>query len=218
MVGVVPNIMQGDALRQNFKPLVYVPFQQEPAPQLAFFLLRTAVPPERVAQAVRAEVQSLDPDVVLEDFNTLKASFAFDRDFMDAEHSELGKHAKVAPIFALIALLLSAIGLSAVIAHSVSQRTKEIGVRMAIGAAMKDIRRMVLREGLMPVAIGMLVGLAASLAVNRILQSQLVGVSSYDPATMVGAPLVLILVALLACQIPARRAVNVDPTVALRHD
>ncbi len=137
---------------------------------------------------------------------------------MDIEHAEMGKHAAVAPIFAVMALLLAAIGLYAVIAHSVSQRTKEIGVRMAIGAAAEDIRRMVLRDGMSPVAIGMILGLAASLAVNRILQSQLVGVSPYDPVTMVAAPAVLILVALLACQIPARRAMNVDPTVALRHD
>jgi putative ABC transport system permease protein len=218
VVGVVPNIMQGDALRQQFKPLVYVPFQQEPAPRFAYFLLRTAVPPGSVAQAVRVEAQGVDPDVVLEDFETLEASFAFDRDFMDAEHSELGKHSKVAPIFALIALLLSAIGLSAVIAHSVTQRTKEIGVRIAIGAAAKDVGRMVLNEGMWPVAVGLLLGFAASLAVNRILQSQLVGVSPYDPVTLAGAPAVLIVVALLACQIPARRAMAVDPLVALRHE
>jgi ABC-type antimicrobial peptide transport system permease subunit len=105
-----------------------------------------------------------------------------------------------------------------VIAHSVSQRTKEIGVRMAIGAAAKDIRSLVFREGMWPVAMGLVLGLAASLAVNRILQSQLVGVSPYDPMTMAGAPMVLIVVALLACQIPARRAMHVDPVVALRHE
>ena len=125
----------------------------------------------------------------------MKAHFAFHRDSMDAEHSELAKQAAVSPVFALIALLLAAIGLYAVIAHSVSQRTKEIGVRMAIGAAAEDIRSMVLRDGMLPVAIGMILGLAASLAVNRILQSQLVGVSPYDPVTMAGSPVVLILVA-----------------------
>jgi putative ABC transport system permease protein len=218
VVGVVPNIMQSDATRQNFKPLVYVPFQQEPPAARAFFLVRTSVPPEQVAQAVRAEVQEIDRDVSLANFTTLKASFAFDRDSMDAEHSELGKHAAVAPIFAGIALLLAAIGLVAVIAHSVSQRTKEIGVRIAIGAAARDISRMVLREGMLPVTMGMIVGLAASFAVNRVLQSQLVGVSPYDPATMAGAPVVLIVVALVACQIPARRALQVNPVIALRHE
>jgi len=218
VVGVAPNIMQADPLRQQFKPVAYVPFRQAQGPRRAFFLVRAGVPLDQVAQAVRAKAQSLDPDVNLEDFATLKDSFAFQRDFMDAEHSELGKHATVAPVFAAIALLLAAIGLSAVIAHSVTQRTKEIGVRMAIGAGAADVRRMILREGMTPVAIGLVLGLAASLAVNRVLQSQLVGVSPYDPITMIAAPLLLILVALTACSIPARRALQVDPAVALRHE
>jgi len=218
VVGVVPNIMQGDALRQQFKPLVYVPFPQEPAPSRAFFLLRTSVPPRQIAAAVRAAVQTVDRDVTLEEFDTMKASFKFDRDFMDAEHSELGKHAKVAPIFAVVALMLAGTGLYAVVAYSVSQRTKEIGVRMAIGAASHDIRHLIFREGLRPVMLGLLVGLTMSLAVNRILQSQLVGVSPYDPVTLASAPAVLILVALIACQIPSRRALRIEPAVALRHD
>jgi putative ABC transport system permease protein len=218
VVGVVPNIMQGDATRRQFKPLVYLPFRQAPTVLGVNFLLRTGVPTGQVAQAVRAEIQKLDPDVILKKFTTLKASFGFDPDRMDRAHSEMGKYAAVAPIFAVMALLLAAVGLYAVIAHSVSQRTKEIGVRMAIGAAAGDIRGMVLRNGMLPVAIGMILGLAASLAVNRILRSQLVGVSPYDPITMAGAPVVLILVALLACLIPARRAMNVDPAVALRHE
>ena len=89
---------------------------------------------------------------------------------------------------------------------------------MAVGATPGNIRRMILRDGLTPVAAGMLLGLAASLAVNRLLQSQLVGVSPYDPLTMGSAPVVLLVVALIACQIPARRAMNVDPVVALRQD
>jgi putative ABC transport system permease protein len=216
VVGVVPNIMQGDATRRQFKPLVYLPFRQAPTVLGVNFLLRTGVPPEQVAQDVRAEIQKLDPDVTLKKFTTLKASFGFDPGRMDRAHSEMGKYAAVAPIFAVMALLLAAVGLYAVIAHSVSQRTKEIGVRMAIGAAAEDIRRMVLRDAMWPVAIGMILGLAASLGVNRILQSQLVGVSPYDPITMACAPVVLILVALLASQIPARRAMRVDPVVTLR--
>jgi putative ABC transport system permease protein len=218
VVGVVPNIMQGDALRQQFKPLVYVPFQQEPASARAFFLVRTSVPPSQIAAAVRAAVQTVDRDVAIEEFETMKAGFKFDRDFMDAEHSELGKHAKVAPIFAAIALLLATIGLYAAIAHSVSQRTKEIGVRIALGAASHDIRRLILREGMRPVAVGLVSGLTVSLAVNRILQSQLVGVSPYDPVTLATTPAVLVLVALLACQRPSQRALRIEPAVALRND
>jgi putative ABC transport system permease protein len=228
VIGVVPNIMQGDPLRQHFKPLVYAPFRQEPATRAqnsdgagfngAYFLLRTSVPSRQVAQVVRAEVQKLDTDVILQEFTNLSASFAFRRDRMDLEHAELGKYGEAAPIFALIALLLAAIGLYAVVAHSVNQRTKEIGVRVAIGATRESIRNMVLRDGMLPVVAGMILGLAASLAVNRTLQSQLVGVSPYDPATVIGAPVILILVALIACHIPSRRAVRVDPVVALRQD
>src|SRR5262249_38751223 len=141
----------------------------------------------------------------------------FQRDNMDLEHAELGNHAAAAPIFAAIALLLAAIGLVAVIAHAVAQRTKEIGIRMAIGAAATDIGRMMLFEGLRPVMIGLAFGVAASFAVNRILQAQLVGVSPYDPMTMAGAPLLLIAIALLVGYIPARAAMRVDPAIALRH-
>ncbi|HWW82404.1 MAG TPA: FtsX-like permease family protein, partial [Vicinamibacterales bacterium] len=217
VVGIVSNIMQGDATRQRFKPLAYVPLRQQPYPR-PFFLARTHAAVSQVAQPVRAELQKLDPDVLLEDFTTLEAKFAFDGDYMDVQHMELGKDAAVAPVFAFMALLLAAIGLYAVISHSVSQRTKEIGVRIAIGAAAKDVRVMVFREGMLPVLTGVLLGLTASIAVNRIMQSQLVGVSPYDPVTMAGAPAVLIVVALLACQIPARRAIKVDPAVALRHE
>jgi len=89
---------------------------------------------------------------------------------------------------------------------------------MAIGAAARDVRKLILREGMTPVAIGTILGLLASLAVNRVLQSQLVGVSPYDPMTMAGAPILLMAVALLACQLPAQHAAHVDPVVALRHD
>ncbi len=218
VVGVVPNIMQNDSLRQTFRPLVYVPFAQEPPPLTAFFLARLRVPPQQAAQTIRAIVQDVDPRAGLERFSTLQASFAFERDFMDAEHSELGKHATVGPVFAVIALVIGCIGLVAVLGHSVTQRTKEIGVRMAVGAAARDISRMIVREALGPVLAGVGLGLAAALAINRLIQSQLVGVSPYDPVTLVGAPLLLLAVALLACRLPARRAMGVDPVVALRHE
>jgi predicted permease len=218
IVGVVPNILQGDPLRQRFNPLIYVPFQQEPAPARTYFLARTAGPPTAVAGAVRAAIAGIDGDVTLERFGTLEASFAFDRDFMDAEHSELGKHAKVSPVFAAIAWLLAGIGLYAVLSHSMRQRTKEIGVRIAIGASSRDIRWLITSEGLRPVAVGLTVGVLLSIGVNRLLQSQLVGVSPYDPLTLAAAPSLLVLVAVLACRVPARRAMQVDPLVALRHE
>ena len=217
VVGVVPNIMQGDATRQDFKPVIYIPHRQQVWPRM-FVFARTTVPSREIIPAVRSEVLKLDGDVIAEDFTTLDERFAFNRDWMDLEHADLGKHAVIAPIFAVVAVFLAAVGLIAVIAHSVSQRTKEIGVRMAIGAATRDIARMIVREGMRPVAIGLIVGLGAAAGANRLLQSQLVGVTPYDPLTMTVGPLLLVAVALIGCRIPARRATRVDPVVALRHE
>jgi ABC-type antimicrobial peptide transport system permease subunit len=137
---------------------------------------------------------------------------------MDLQHMELGKNAAIAPVFAVVALLLAAIGLYSVIAHAVGQRTQEIGIRVAIGATASDVRQLILKEGLTPAAIGCAAGLAGSLAVNRILESQLVNVSPHDPVTIAGAIATLAGVALIASDVPARRATRVDPIVALRHE
>ena len=217
VVGVASNIMDGDAIRQQFQPAIYVPIAQSPLP-LVHVLARTHVSGDQVARAVRATIERLDPDVSIEALMTLKASFAFDGDYMDLDHMELGKGAAAAPIFAGVALVLAAIGLYAVIAHAVSQRTQEIGVRIAIGATVRDIHALVFRDGMTPVALGIVAGLAASAASNRLLQSQLVGVSPFDPVTIGGALVVLTVVALTACGVPARRAVRVNPVVALRQE
>jgi ABC-type antimicrobial peptide transport system permease subunit len=192
--------------------------QQEPPARAAFFLARTAGPADRLAGVVQAELRALDADVGLDYFDTLRGTFAFDRDFMDADHSELAKYSTATPVFALVALLLATIGLVAVIVHSVAQRTREIGVRMAIGAAPRHIRQMVLREGLRPVVAGLAVGLIVAFGVNLVIQSQLVGVSPSDPLVMAAASLVVWVAALAACRIPTRRALRVDPAIALRHE
>jgi ABC-type antimicrobial peptide transport system permease subunit len=215
VVGMAANIMNADPLRQQFKPMIYVPLRQEPPVGSTFFLARVSFP---VSGPVRERIAAIDGDVRLDYFDTLGNLFAFDRDNMDAAHSELGKYSKAAPIFAVVALLLATAGLVAVIAHSVSQRTKEIGVRVAIGAAARDITRLILFEGMRPVAIGLLAGLAAALALNRVLQSQLVGVSPNDPIVLAVTPLIVLLVTLVACRIPIRRALRIDAAVALRED
>jgi putative ABC transport system permease protein len=217
VVGVASNILEGDPIRQQFKPVLYVPMAQSPLP-LVYVLARARVPADQVARPLRAGIERLDADVAIEALMTLKASFAFDGDYMDLDHMELGKGAAAAPIFAGVALILAALGLYAVIAHAVSQRTHEIGVRIAIGAAASDIRALVFRDGMTPVALGIAGGLAASSASNRLLQSQLVGVSPFDPATIANALLLLIAVALMACGVPAGRAIRVNPAVALRQE
>lgn len=229
IVGVVPDIKQGDPIRQQFRPLVYVPFAQEPTARAmnstvgccfrgGNFLVRTRVHPDRLVPALRVGLQADDPDVIIDEVTPLTAMLGFNRDFTDLAHAELGKHAAIVPIYAAIALLLAAIGVYAVIAHSVGQRTNEIGVRLVIGATSRDIRRLVFREGMRPVVLGLAIGMLLSFAVNGVLRSQLVGVSPYDPATLATIPAVLIMVTLLACHIPSRRALCVEPAIALRHD
>ncbi len=217
IVGVVSNVMQNDVLRQNFRPVVYLPFAQEPW-NSAWFFARVPDVSDGIAAVVRAEVQRVDPGLEIAEFKTLEDGLGYWSPQNMTSYRNLAKFASVAPIVAIIALLLAAAGLYAVVARSVGQRTKEIGVRMALGAGTPEIRRLVLREGMAPVVFGVSVGLIAALAVNRVLQSQLVGVSPYDVVTFTMGPLVLALVALLGCLFPLRQAVRVDPAVALRHD
>ncbi len=120
--------------------------------------------------------------------------------------------------FAAIALLLASIGLYTVVAHAVSRRTQEIGIRMAVGATGGAILRLVFQQGMVPLVAGLGIGLAASLGVNQVLKTVLVGVSPSDPLTLAAAAAVLVLAAGLGCWIPARRAMRVDPAVALRHE
>jgi putative ABC transport system permease protein len=120
--------------------------------------------------------------------------------------------------FGILALTLTAIGIYGVVAYSVAQRTREVGIRMALGAQKKDVLKMILAQGLALVAWGTALGLVACYWLSRLVSSQLYGVSAYDPATLASVVVVLVVVALLAAYIPARRATKVDPLVALRYE
>jgi putative ABC transport system permease protein len=121
-------------------------------------------------------------------------------------------------IFGLLGLGLAAVGVFSVVAYSVSQRTREIGIRMALGAQPGDVTRLVLKEGMIPVGIGISVGLGAGLALAQLVASLLYGVSATDPITFASVTLLLAAVAFVACYVPARRAMKVDPIVALRYE
>ena len=121
-------------------------------------------------------------------------------------------------LFAALALLLACVGLYGVISYSVAQRTHEIGVRVALGAKPVDVLRLVIRQGMGLTIVGLILGVAVGSVVTRVLSDMLYGVSTRDPLTFAGAPLLLLVVAFLACYIPARRATRIDPLVALRYE
>jgi len=209
VVGVASNIIQNDQTRQTFDPVVYLPYRQRPEGG-AWIFVRTSVPPAGLTNAFRQAVQALDSGLPL--YGPMAISERMER-FWDSRF-----YGSLFLIFAAIALLLASIGLYTVIAYSVNQRTQEIGVRMAIGGTPNDILKLVFRQGMLPLAIGLAIGLTASFAVNRLLRSMLVQVSPTDPITLVVASTVLILAGTLGCLIPARRAMQVDPVVALRDE
>jgi putative ABC transport system permease protein len=209
VVGVVSNIIQGDSTRQEFLPLVYLPYRQEPE-QGMWVMARTRVPPGGIVSAFRQEVQAIDPD--LDIYGPLVVDQRLEV-YLDSRFYGI-----LFLIFAGIALLLASVGLYAVIAHSVSQRTQEIAIRMAVGATTNDILSLVFRQGLLPLGVGLSLGLVASTIVNRLLKAELVGVSAVDPITLVVASSALALSATMGCLIPARRAMRVDPVDALRHE
>jgi putative ABC transport system permease protein len=210
VVGVVPDIVQDFRNVLHREPLVYLTLPELPQPQM-YVVARTRIAPERLAGQFRRAVQEIDPNLAVYDVHTLE-------DFLDENRLSIRLIGGMFTVFAGIALVLAALGLYAVIAHSISQRTQEIGVRMALGGTRQDILRLVFAQGLRPMALGFILGLPAALAVTRVLQSQLVGVSPTDPVTFTIAVVVLAAAGALGCAIPARRAMRVDPIVALRYE
>lgn len=210
VVGIVPDIVQNDPTGRQASPVVYVPFLQRPRSNM-FVLARTLVPPEGLSTAFRREVHALDPALPVPALMPLSERFAQAR---SPERNVTGLFL----IFAATGLLMASVGLAAVTAHYVSRRTQEIGVRTAVGATSLDILKLVLGQSARPVAAGWAIGVSATLVLGRPLASALAPTSSADAVTLVIASAVLLIGALLGCLVPARRAMRVDPVVALRHE
>ena len=174
-------------------------------------MVRTQGDPQSLVPAVRSEVHSLDPNLPIFDVKTL------------TEHMRLALFparvaATVLGVFGFIALMLAAIGIYGVTSYSVAQRTREIGIRMALGAQLGDVLKLIITQGVKLTVLGVSLGLISAYLATRAITSVLYGVSATDPLTFVSVSLLLATVALLACYWPARRATKVDPLVALRYE
>jgi len=212
IVGVVGNIKHR-GLDAGDRPELYVPYRQPLfsgwTVRPMYVVVRTDGDPIEMVATVRREVARVDPDQPISDVRTMAERI---------DRSLIGRrfNATLLTLFAALALTLATVGIYGLVAYSVTERTHEIGVRIALGATRADVVAMVLRQGMMLAAIGSAIGVSVSLGVVRLLSGLLFGVSAADPATFSAIPLLLLLVALAACYVPARRATLIDPVEALR--
>jgi putative ABC transport system permease protein len=209
IVGIVPLVKHGSPQDGYTNAVVYIPYRQE-TPPAASLLVRSSLPPDSVMDAVRREVQSVDPDQPVLSIQTLSQVLAQNRWWWRTWGRMFG-------VFAGIALVLSAIGLYAVIAYSVTQRTHEIGVRMALGAQRPAVCWMFLRRALAQLAIGLTLGIAGALVLSQVLwRGGMILVAPGDALTYVAIAMLLSVVSTAATLVPARRASRIDPMAALR--
>jgi putative ABC transport system permease protein len=208
VVGVVPNVRQRSLQDVDPDAIAYTSYRLQPTLGTAI-LIRSHSDPTALIPAVRKAVQDVDPDQPVFGVQTMEQALAQNR----WPHRVFGT---LFTIFAFIALVLSAVGIYAVTAYSVTQRTQEIGVRMALGAQARQVSWLILRQGLVQLAIGLTLGGAGALAAGPVLQTLLVQIKPTDPATLAAIGLVFTVVTVVACLIPARRATRLDPLAALR--
>ena len=210
IIGVVSDVRYL-SLTADVPPEIYMPYPQFTISNWMRIALRTDADPRSLISAARAEVQALDKELPVFEVKTLN-------EYVSGAVAHPRFNAILLLLLADVALLLTAVGLYGVISYSVTQRTREIGVRRALGAQTRDVLKLVVKQGMTLTLIGVLLGLGGALTLTRLLQTLLFGVSANDPLTFTAITLLLTFVTLLACWIPARRAAKVDPITALRSE
>jgi predicted permease len=208
IVGVVGDIKHAD-LRTDLGPAVYMPYLQQNHPTGVVVYARTAQPPEMAEGAIRQAIHRLDPTLVVDGLRTMEAQ-------VDRSASDERALAFLAIGFSVLALILAAVGFYGVLAYSTEQRTREIGVRLALGAPRGGVVLLVVREMALIAAIATVIALPSVVALARLFRSQLYGVTAFDPITLGGAVLLTAAMVMLAAALPARRAASIEPMQALR--
>lgn len=213
-IEVVGIVQQGkyQNLMEDPTPFYYLPFEQEYVP-LRTIHVRSAVPPETLAPQIQALIRELAPEVPITQVQTMSKALQGANGFFLFRFG-----AQLTSVMGLLGLILAIVGIYSVVSYAAAQRTQEFGIRVAMGASARHILKMVLRQGLGVIGVGLVLGLALSLVGTRLIATMFFGVKPSDPLTFLAVILFLTAIALLACWIPARRATQVDPLVALRHE
>ncbi len=209
IVGIVADVKFNE-LSEEPDPEMYVPYQQDPL-QAINIVVRVPSSAMAIGPAIREQVSALDSSLAIDDIEPM------DSVLHDAVNPERFRTLLLS-LFGLIAVLLASVGIYGVLAYDVSRRTRELAIRMALGADPGSVMKMILARGLQLALIGLGIGVLAALAVTRLMSSLLFAVSAADPLTYTSVAILLLLVAALACYLPARRAMHVDPMVALRDE
>jgi putative ABC transport system permease protein len=209
IIGIVGDVKHA-GLTKDLKVEMYSPCDQTPLPFITL-VVRSTSDTAGLLAAIRREVQAVDKDQPLASVRTMSERIS-------NSIAQPRFYTLLLSVFAIVALMLAAVGIYGVMSYSVTQRTREIGIRMALGADRRNIVKMVIRQGMTPAVIGVAIGLAAAFVLTRFMASLLFAVSATDPLTFAAISLLLAAVALAACYIPARRATKVDPMVALRYE
>jgi len=212
IVGVVGDVNQS-GLTQASRPEIYTPYQQagDSSTRGMSLVIRTVGEPASIVNAVRGELRGIDPNQPVYNVKTMST-------VIDESVSDRRLNMTLLSIFAALALLLACIGIYSVMSYTVTQSTREIGIRMALGARSTQVLKLVIGHGLMLTIAGVVIGILGAFALTRLLENLLFGVTATDPLIFASVPFVLVLVALFACYLPARRAMKLDPVVALHNE